>query len=99
MADITDNPTRNRFELIEDGKLAFAEYRLTGEVLSLPHVEADPALRGRGTAGRLMVGVLESARKRGLKVHPICSYAAAFIQRHPEYRDLLASPSPPPPRP
>jgi len=90
MSPITDNPTLRRFELIEEGKLAFADYRLNGDVLILPHVEADPALRGKGTAGRLMTGVLELARERGWKVRPVCGYAAAFIQRHPEYRDLLA---------
>lgn len=90
MTQVTDNTARSRFELIEEGKLAFADYRLNGGVLILPHVEADPALRGRGAAGRLMAGVLNLARERGLKVTPICSYAVAYIQRHPEYRDLQA---------
>lgn len=90
MTQVTDNTARSRFELIEEGKLAFADYRLNGGVLILPHVEADPALRGRGAAGRLMAGVLNLARDRGLKVTPICSYAVAYIQRHPEYRDLQA---------
>ena len=90
MHRITDNLTHRRFELIEEGKLAFADYRLDGDILILPHVEADPALRGRGTAGRLMTGVLELARERGWKVRPVCGYAAAYIQRHPEYGDLLA---------
>ncbi|MEO5715902.1 MAG: GNAT family N-acetyltransferase [Luteolibacter sp.] len=86
---MTDNPTLRRFELIEEGRLAFADYRLDGDLLILPHVEADPALRGKGTAGRLMAAVLELARERGWKVRPICGYAAAFIQRHPEFEDLL----------
>ena len=90
MSQITDNTTLCRFELIEEGKLAFADYRLSDGVLILPHVEADPALRGKGTAGRLMNGVLELARERGWKVRPVCGYAAAYIQRHREYADLLA---------
>ena len=89
MSQISDNTARSRFELVEEGKLAFADYRLDDSLLILPHVEADPALRGKGTAGRLMTGVLELARERGWKVRPICGYAAAFIQRHPEYVDLL----------
>jgi predicted GNAT family acetyltransferase len=87
---MTVNTALQRFEIVEDGKLAFADFRLQGDVLILPHVEADPALRGRGAAGRLMAGVLEYARGQGLKVKPVCGYAAAYIQRHPEYRDLLA---------
>jgi len=89
MKTITDNTVRGRFELVEEGKLAFANYQLAGGVLVLPHVEADPALRGKGTAGRLMAGVLELARERGWKVRPICGYAAAYIERHPENTDLL----------
>jgi predicted GNAT family acetyltransferase len=87
---MTANTALQRFEIVEEGKLAFADFRLQGDVLILPHVEADPALRGRGAAGRLMAGVLEYARGQGLKIKPVCGYAVAYIQRHPEYHDLLA---------
>lgn len=90
MSSITDNTTLSRFELEEDGKLAFADYRLDDGVLVLPHVEADPALRGKGAAGRLMEGVLNLARERGWKVRPVCGYAVAYIQRHPGFQNLLA---------
>ncbi len=90
MAQVLDNPEKSRFELEEQGLIAFADYRLHGERLTIPHVEAPPALRGTGAAGRLMTGVMDIVRERGLKVVPLCPYAAAFIQRHPEYRDLVA---------
>ena len=87
---VVDNVELKRFELTEQGLTAFADYRLNGSTLTLPHVEAPLPLRGKGTAGRLMTGVLELARARGLKVIPSCPYARAFIHRHPEYQDLLA---------
>ena len=90
MSDVTDNAAAGRFELVEQGQTAFADYRLSGERLILPHVEAPPALRGTGAAGRLMEGVLTEARARGLKVVPLCGYAAAYIRRHREWQDLLA---------
>jgi predicted GNAT family acetyltransferase len=37
-----------------------------------------------------MQGVMEIARRDGVKVVPLCSYASAWIRRHREYRDLLA---------
>ncbi len=89
MNSVNDNSSHSRFELVESGKLAFADYRLSENVMIIPHVEADPALRGTGTAGRLMDGVLQNARDRSLKVRPICGYAAAYIQRHPQWKDLL----------
>lgn len=90
MSEITDNTAESRFEMIEDGHLAFADYRRKGDTLIFPHVEAAQALRGSGAAGRLMEGVLEKARAEGLKVVPLCSFAAAFMKRHKEYDDLLA---------
>lgn len=89
MNPVTDNVARQRFELVEEGKLAFSDYRQQGDVLILPHVEADPALRGRGTAGRLMEGTMQIVRERGLKVQPVCGYAVAWLQRHPEYSDAV----------
>jgi hypothetical protein len=90
MSQVVDNPEKSRFELEEQGLVAFADYRLHGDRLAIPHVEAPPALRGTGTAGRLMTGVLQIVRDRGLKVIPVCPYAAAFIRRHAEHQDLLA---------
>jgi hypothetical protein len=31
----------------------------------------------------------EYAREAGLHVRPLCSYAAGWAERHPEYRPLL----------
>jgi predicted GNAT family acetyltransferase len=87
---VLDNPDRSRFELEEQGLIAFADYRMHGEKVVIPHVEAPVALRGTGAAGRLMTGVLEMIRDRGQKVVPVCPYAVAFIQRHPEFQDLVA---------
>ena len=89
MQGFTDNIAARRFELMENGKLAFANYRRSNGVLEIPHVEADPALRGSGAAGRLMERVLQVARNEQLKVRPICGYAAAYMERHPETLDLL----------
>ena len=87
---VHDNPQMRRFEMIEQGRLAFSDYRRNGDVLLLPHVEAHPELRGTGAAGRLMHGMLEQVRAQGLKVTPVCSYAVAYIRRHKEFHDLLA---------
>jgi predicted GNAT family acetyltransferase len=87
---VVDNPERHRFELTEQGLTAFATYRLDGSRVVIPHVEAPMALRGTGTAGRLMTGLLELIRARGQKITPLCPYAVAFLKKHPEYADLIA---------
>ncbi len=87
---LIDNRARSRFELEIDGQVVFADYRRRGTDLIIPHVEAPPALRGTGAAGRLMQAVMEQARSEGAKVTPLCSYAAAWLRRHREHHDLLA---------
>jgi uncharacterized protein len=90
MAEVIENAASGRFELAEPGGVAFATYRREPGRLVIPYVEAPPQLRGTGAAGRLMEGVLALARAEGLKVTPICSYAAAYIRRHKDHHDLLA---------
>ena len=86
---VSDNVAKTRFELVEAGEVAFANYRLNGDVLTIPYVESPPALRGKGTAGRLMEGVVEHARRRNLKIIPVCGYAVAWFSRHSEHKDVL----------
>ncbi|HSC61730.1 MAG TPA: GNAT family N-acetyltransferase [Rhizomicrobium sp.] len=86
---VVENEARSRFELEENGELAFATYRRSGNVFTIPHVEAAVALRGKGTAGRLMEGIAAIARERGYKIHPTCPYAVAWFRRHPEQQDLV----------
>jgi uncharacterized protein len=87
---VTDNPKAQRFELVEAGETAFADYIRQGGKLVIPHVEAPMALRGTGASGRLMEGVAAHAQAEGVKIVPICSYAAAWLRRHPEHADLVA---------
>lgn len=88
--DVKDNPARSRYELEIDGQIVFGDYRRQGDVLAITHVEAPPALRGSGAAGRFMQGLAETARAEQLKLRPICGYAAAWLKRHPDYADVVA---------
>jgi len=87
---IRDNTALSRFELDAGGVTAFLRYRLAGNVMSLDHTETPVAARGRGIASQLTRGVLEEARSRGLKVAARCPFVAAYIDRHPDFRDLVA---------
>ena len=87
---VTDNRDRSRFELKEQGLTAFADYRREPGRLVITYVEAPVALRGGKTAGRLMEGVTAHARAEGVKIVPVCGYAAAWLRRRPEHADLMA---------
>jgi len=89
MSALHDNAAQGRFEMDEQGLTSWADYRLTGDRLFIDHVEAPPPLRGTGASGRLMAAVAAEAHARGLRITPICGYAAAWLRRSPEFRDLV----------
>jgi predicted GNAT family acetyltransferase len=87
---MTDNKDEQRFELTEDGHLAWAEYQIKDGRYQIPHVEAEPPLHGTGAAGRLMQAIVEHARADGIVIEPGCPYARAWFARHPGAHDVLA---------
>jgi predicted GNAT family acetyltransferase len=87
---IRDNPAELRYELVLDGNLAGTiRYRRLPGALALVHTEVEPELEGRGLGARLVAGALEDIRARGLRRVPICPYVRSYIDRHPEYGDLV----------
>ena len=81
-------PEHERFSITEDGQLAVVEYAIAGQVMTVHHTRVPEAIGGRGIAGLLVRAALDHARNHGLKVRPTCSYADAWMRRHPEYEDL-----------
>ena len=89
MTLLRDNAAARRFEMHEDGHTVFADYRRSDGRLIIDHVEAPPALRGTGAAGRFMEALANHAQASGEKITPLCAYAATWLRRHAEYRDLI----------
>ncbi len=88
---VRHDSSHQRFTAVVDGQEAELDYELRGDVICLTHTGVPPAIGGRGVAGDLVRTALEYARTEGLKVEPTCTYAAAFMERHPQYADLLAT--------
>jgi predicted GNAT family acetyltransferase len=88
--EVRDNTTDERFELKTEEATAFIAYHLEGEVISLDHTEVPSVLGGKGIGSALVKGTLDILRDRGQKLLPRCSFVRAYIERHPEYRVLLA---------
>lgn len=91
MAEIINNGAEDRYELQEDGELAFAAYERRGDVIVFTHTIVPRALEGRGIASQLISHALDDVRAQGLKIDPQCAFVAAYLKRHPKERDLLAS--------
>lgn len=90
-AAVRHEPEARRFVVDLDGGAAYLSYReIEGRILDLDHTFVPPARRGSGIASRLTERALEHARRHGYRVVPSCPFVAAYIERHPEYRGLLA---------
>jgi predicted GNAT family acetyltransferase len=88
---VRHNVAASRFEADVDGELAVSLYRRDGDTLLLTHTEVPWRAQGRGLAAELVRATLAWARAEGLKVRPLCGYVAAYMRRHPETQDLLAT--------
>ena len=89
MSEIVNNKALHRYELAVDGHLAATYYKLDGGVITFIHTEVPPELGGKGIGSKLIKGALDQVRAEGLKVIAECPFVKAYLDKHPEYADLL----------
>ena len=56
----------------------------------IDHTEVPDAFRGQGIGLMLVTRAVEDARASGVKIIPLCPFAKAQIEKHPEWQDVLA---------
>ncbi len=88
---VSDVPDEHRFEARDpDGELlGFAVYDTIGGTVVFTHTEVDPEHEGHGIGSRLVQEALDAVRESGRDVVAFCPYVKAWIERHPDYQDLL----------
>lgn len=87
---VRNNDSLSRYELDAEGATAFAEYRLAPGKVVITHTETPRALRGQGIASKLIHGALEQIRADGLKVVAGCGFVVDYLEKHPEFADIVA---------
>ena len=87
--DVIDNAAKAQFELHTEGASAIIAYTRTGDIFSLDHTEVPDALAGRGIGSAIVKGTLDLLQARNQKIRVRCSFIAKYIEKHPEYRDLI----------
>ena len=86
---VSDNPAQQRYELAVDRHVAASYYKIADGVITFVHTEVPPELGGKGIGSKLIKGALDQVRAGGLKVNAQCPFVKAYIEKHPEYADLL----------
>jgi predicted GNAT family acetyltransferase len=89
---VEHHPAERRFVADIDGALAVLEYWPIDErTLDYRRTYTPPSLRGHGIASEITARALDYALEQGLRVVPSCPFVATFIERHPQYRQLLTT--------
>lgn len=87
---LTDHPDAARFEAhVGDDLAGVIEYRRFRGRIALIHTRVMDGFEGRGVGAALARFALDAARAEGIGVTPICPFVAAYLERHPEDRDLV----------
>lgn len=99
---VTHLAERERFRaeiLDEDGlptEVGYLDYtrdsgHSDGDHLALTHTVVFDQYGGRGYAAELVRQVLDDVRADGNKVIPVCSYVVKYLEKNPQYTDLVVS--------
>jgi predicted GNAT family acetyltransferase len=94
---VSNNTELSRYEAHIDGVLAgFAEYHLRSSSIVFTHTEVLPECEGKGVAGALVRQSLDEIRAAGVyDVVPVCPFYKAWLEKHPDYQDLIHQPPQP----
>jgi predicted GNAT family acetyltransferase len=89
MTDVVNNKAHHRYELAVDGHIAATYYQIADGVITFVHTEVPPELGGKGLGSRLIQGALDPVRADRVKVIAQCPFVKGWIDKHPDYADLL----------
>jgi uncharacterized protein len=88
---VGDDRAGQRYEARVDGELVGAAYyELDGDRVVFTHTEVESAYEGQGVGSALARGALDDVRATGRKAVARCPFVQGWVDRHEEYRDLLA---------
>lgn len=91
---VVKNPGRERYEIFtaEDPVqfAGFLAYRVIDEqTVELQHTIISEGFSRRGFARTLVTTALDQIRDEGVRIVPTCSYVQDYLERFPQYADLV----------
>jgi predicted GNAT family acetyltransferase len=90
---VRDNPEERQYEAYVGPELAgVATYHAQQGLVTVMHTEIERAFEGRGIGSQFVAAMLDDIRRRQARVLPVCPFVRAFLQKHPEYADLVWAP-------
>jgi predicted GNAT family acetyltransferase len=87
---VANDPASGRFIAYVDGQEAGSAYYVVDDgTITFTHTEVDDAYEGQGVGGALAKFGLDDSRAKDLRVVARCPFIAGWIERHPDYADLV----------
>jgi predicted GNAT family acetyltransferase len=89
---VRDAPQSSRSEIRDgdDRLLGIADYERRGDEIRFTHTEVKPDAGVSGVGSTLVRAALDDVREKGGRVVPLCSFVRGWIEKHPDYADLVA---------
>lgn len=77
---------RGVYEIYGDNgeKAGEMTYAIEEGRIIVDHTGTEDAFKGQGVASQLAKRAMEDAKAGGYKIVPVCSFVAAYFQKHPE---------------
>ncbi len=89
---VVNNQAKSRFEVVNGSQVSKLVYEMRGDDIDLVHTEVPEDLAGQGIGSALVVAALQYAKDNGYQAIPSCPFVAAYVQRHPEWNDVVTEP-------
>jgi hypothetical protein len=88
--EVMDATERSRYEILVDGTFAgFTHYQPHEGALVFDHTVIKEQFAGQGLASKLVRATLDDVRARQVRIVPLCEYVAGWLEKHPDYDDLV----------
>ena len=89
---VRDVPESSRYEIRgdDDRLLGVADYMRDDDTTRFTHTEVKPDAGESGLGSTLVRAALDDVRGKGGRVVASCSFVRGWIERHPDYQDLVA---------
>ena len=88
---VVQQPEQQRYEATSDGEVVgVLAYEMLGSSVVMTHTEVEESAEGHGVGSALARAALDDVRRGGGSVVPQCPFVASWIEKHPDYADLVA---------
>jgi predicted GNAT family acetyltransferase len=89
MSEPTTERRPKEYEIRVDGiRAGIAAYVDIDTQRIFHDTEVDDEFGGRGLGTKLVAAALADTRAAGKRIVPMCSFVAAYVDKHDEYRDV-----------